>query len=79
MRQAAGGNLVSKLASPITWIGTLLADSPPICTSASIAGPQLMPSMNCVHSTSGWPFEAFSCVSDPITLEESAEEMMRRP
>ena len=73
------GISLSKLESPITWIGTLLADSPPICTSACITGPQLMPSTNSVHSTRGWLFEAYSCVSAPMTLEESTEEMIRRP
>src|SRR5271155_1518505 len=63
--------------SPMICTGMDCAFSPAMCMSASLTGPQLKPSANCMHSTSGSPFASTCCGS--ASAGDSAEDNRRRP
>src|SRR5437763_7915335 len=66
-----------KAGSPMICTGSELACSPAIRKSTIFTGPQLNPSANCTHSTTGLPLASFCCGSDRDA--ETTEDRMRRP
>src|SRR5208282_4836813 len=66
---------VGNAGSPISWIGTDSAISPPSLTSASLTLPQLKPETKVTHSANGPPIVC--CGS--ATEEFKTEDMILRP
>src|SRR5438552_845930 len=75
LEQLAG--ITGNAASPITCIGNELAFSPAIVKSTTFTGPQVNPSANCWHSTSGLPLASTCCGS--ASPGASTDEIIRNP
>jgi hypothetical protein len=67
----------AKPGSPITWTGSRLACSPAIFRSASLTGPQVLPSAKWAHSATGMPLASVCCGSESDAARTG--DMIRSP